>query len=243
MVLIHDKRIPGKYILRLKERLPEAEFVPFGGMNGPEAVYGSILCHPDIYFFRSGPCSVVHSPGLPPEVLDVISHNGIELVEGREPPRGKYPGTTRYNAARVGRWVFLNTRFADPAVLEEINERGLSAVHVEQGYSRCSVFPVDEGSFITNDDVIAREGMERGLDVLSISPSGIELPGERHGFIGGTGEVSDRALIFAGDPAEHAEGEKILSFISKSGKEHVFVPEEPLYDCGTMMLFGDPGRY
>ena len=63
----------------------------------------------------------------------------------------------------------------------------LTKIHVKQGYTRCSLLPVDDRSFITSDAGIAKTLAEHDTDVLLIHPGHIHLPGFDYGFIGGTG--------------------------------------------------------
>lgn len=58
-------------------------------------------------------------------------------------------------------------------------------VDVPQGYTRCCLLPVDDTSFITSDNGIAKALIAAGADVLTIEQGHIQLTGFNYGFIGG----------------------------------------------------------
>ena len=240
MIIIHDKRLPAEYVEALKQKVPSASLVSFGGrLSGdPEKVYESISCHPDIYFFQIDERTVIHAPGLLREELGPLRAAGVELIEGADDPRGRYPCTARYGAARVGKVIFHNLEYTDPVILKKAMGKGLKTVNVSQAYARCSALPVGERAAITADKGMAEAVRAEGMDVLVISPGSVLLPGEKYGFIGGAGGIApDGAVLLLGDIVSHPEGEVIQKFLTKHAEKHHTLKSLPLYDAGSLMIF------
>ncbi|MEA3489264.1 MAG: hypothetical protein U9R44_02840 [Candidatus Omnitrophota bacterium] len=236
VLIIHDKRLPGEYKKALKKKLPSADLLPFRGISN---VYGSISCHPDICLFQLDRETVIHSPGLPGDQLLPLEKNGMELVEGEESPSGEYPHAARYNAVRIRNVVFHNFDCTDPVILEKIERRGLKAVSVAQGYTRCSVLTVGEKGIITSDRSIAGAAESEGFDVLVLSAGSVVLPGEKYGFIGGAvGVAPDGTVVFLGDPAFHPEGDEIIGFLTRYNIDYIALEGMPLYDAGSLLMIG-----
>ena len=235
MIILHDKRLPDGYRKALADSLQNAVFIPFGGM--PERVYGSISCHPDIYFFQLDEKTVVHAPGVSQGSLKILEKCGVELIKGEEDPGSRYPETVRYNAARVGNLVFGNLEYTDPAIKRAAVDRGLKCVNVKQGYTRCSLLAVNNGAIITADAGIARTAQNEGLKALLITQGSVLLPGEKYGFIGGAGGSIKDAVILLGSIETHPDSGKIRDFVSGNSGRILDVGKGPLYDAGGIMCF------
>ncbi|MGD2278851.1 MAG: hypothetical protein PVH45_02005 [Candidatus Omnitrophota bacterium] len=235
MIIIHDRRLPAEYQRALKERFPSAILHP---LSGSGEVYDSILCHPDIYFFRLNRTKVIHAPGVPEQDLFDLRELGVELIKGEGNPKGPYPGTIRYNVARIGKTVFHNLAHTDPVILRSAQKSGLELVNVAQGYARCSVLPAGKEALITADRTIAEAARGKGFDVLKISPGSVILPGEEYGFIGGAGGcMPDGSLIMLGDIDHHPEASRIKNFLIKHSVQYVDIAGLPLYDAGGLFIF------
>jgi hypothetical protein len=236
MLIIHDARIPDEYLTALKKELPDADLFPFKGIPG--RTYDSISCHPDIYLFQIDEKTVVHAPGISQDDLRPLKDMGIELVKGEKDPGGLYPETVRYNAARAGNILFHNLEYTDTVILELAREKGLKCVNVKQGYTRCSILEAGDNAIITEDKGIAEAAEQEGVEVLLVAPGQVELPGERHGFIGGTsGHLSGRMVIFLGGIDTHAQAEEIRGFMRRCVRSIIELPGRALYDAGGLICF------
>jgi hypothetical protein len=235
MIILHDKRLPAEYKKALSDNLHDVFFVSFEGIPGN--VYDSISSHPDIYIFQLDEKTVVHAPGVPEEKLKELRESGIELVIGEEDPHGRYPQTARYNAARVGDFVFGNLEYTDPTIIKEACDRGLKCMNVEQGYTRCSLLAVSDNALITADGSIAQVAKNEGLEVLFISSGSVFLPGERYGFIGGAGGRIEDKVILLGSIDTHPDSEEIKDFITHNSGKIISLAGKPLYDAGSLMCF------
>ena len=240
MLIIHDKRLPPEYTKALENRIPSLSLFPFGGpeKHTVEKVYESILCHPDIYFFQLDEKTLIYSPGLEETRLEPLKANGIKLIKGEGDPRGRYPYTARYNAARIGEYLFHNLDYTDPVIIRKAREKGLELVNVPQGYTRCSVLAVSDEAVITADRLIAGAASKKDMDVLLLDPGSVLLPGESRGFIGGAGgRTDDGTIILLGDLRSHPEVSKIEAFLIKNASAYVLLEGLPLYDAGGLIAF------
>jgi hypothetical protein len=235
MIILHDKRLPEEYRKALADSLQDAVFIPFRGVPG--GIYESISSHPDIYFFQLDEKTVIHAPSVPQEVINMLEECGIELIKGEEDPVGRYPGTARYNAARVGGFVFGNFGYTDPAIKKAADGKNLKCVNVKQGYTRCSLLAVNDGAIITADTGIAQAAQNEGLETLLISPGSVSLPGEEYGFIGGAGGRIKNIVILLGSMDTHPDSGKIKDFVTRNSGRVLDVGDGPLYDAGSIMCF------
>ena len=145
-----------------------------------------------------------------------------------------YPGDIAYNAACTGRFLIHNLKYTAPHILEYAKAAGMSLVNVKQGYAKCSTVIVDKDSIITYDQGIAKACGSAGLDVLTIRPGHILLPGYDTGFIGGTSGRIGNTICFNGDLSAHPDGEAIADFISERGLKVRAFADWPLTDIGSI---------
>ena len=76
---------------------------------------------------------------------------GIEIITGKTSPGSNYPGDSAYNVGIVGKKCFLNKDVCDSLLYEILISEGYEIINVKQGYTKCSLCPIDERSFITAD--------------------------------------------------------------------------------------------
>lgn len=209
--------------------------------------YHPVSTHPDIFMCRLGVWeNIAIFPGNP---------------ENLQP---SYPGNIIYNAICTEKYFVHNLKYTDPALLAAAKKwKGasggsaegscpsgeLTIVDVPQGYSRCCCLPVDDTSFITSDQGIAKALTSAGADVLVIEKGHIDLPGFDYGFIGGcaghiivsAGESCtspgdrQRTIIFNGDLSAHPDHKKIAAFINERGIDIAYFADFPLTDIGSII--------
>lgn len=237
MLIVHDNRIPEEYMIALEEKCPSARFLSFRGISSEKEVYRSIKSHPDIYLFQLDAKTIVHAPGIDSSFLNELSRCGVDLIAGREDPSGKYPHTAKYNAVRVGDNVFLNEAYCDPMVIKAVKQKRLNIIHIQQGYSRCSIFPVSCDAIITSDEIAHRAALNAGMASLLIKPGNIMLPGENYGFIGGCCGVScEHKLFVLGDLLKHEQGKDIIDFVLCHNDGIFTLKGLRLYDAGSLLI-------
>ena len=181
-----------------------------------ESVPTPIGCHPDIIYCHLGGGKVFH--GNPQRL-------------GPD-----YPADCIYNACSTGKFFIHNLKVTDGELLAAADAFGLDKIHVSQGYTRCSVLPVDENSIITYDRGIAQACFKQnGPEVLLVRPGHVLLPGYNCGFIGGCGGRIGDEIVFNGDLSAHPDYEAIKDFISERGLVSVYFKDEPLTDIGSII--------
>lgn len=173
-------------------------------------VYEAIGGHPDIFLCRL-PGKLVAAPNTPAEILVALQQHDIPFLTGSLPAEGVYPSTARYNAVAAHGLFIHNLHHTDPVLLEAA--RPLRQIHVKQGYVRCSLLPLPDGSFVSSDAGIVNTLQREGIEATLIRPEGIRLPGFDHGFLGGTAGWTGNELIFAGNPASIADGEQLTTLL------------------------------
>ena len=234
MYLLHSKKIPTSYIEKIEKTSPGINRIP---LPDKEEAYDSISSHPDIFVFQLDCKHLIYSRSLDEKTVNLLEKSNASLVQAKDVPKDIYPDTAKLNAVRIGGYVFHNTKFTDPSIKELARQKGLELVHVNQGYTRCSVIPVGENALITSDKSIEKTARKLKLDVEFIAPGNILLPGEEYGFIGGaTGITQDGSVVFLGDITKHPDFIKINSFLTKHNKEYISLDNLPLYDAGSLIF-------
>ena len=74
-----------------------------------------------------------------------------------------------------------------------------------------------------------------GIDVLTIRPGYVELPGYDTGFIGGTSGRVGNEVIFNGDLSAHPDFPEIRDFIADRGIGLKYFIGYPLRDIGSII--------
>lgn len=193
-------------------------------------VYKDISTHADIHMCRLGLW----------ENSKLFSGNTAYLTSD-------YPGNIIYNAVCTGKYFIHNLKFthkdllaaADQWSLENYPGTTLIKIHVSQGYTRCCCLPVDDSSFITSDEGIAKTMKNSKTDVLLIQKGHILLPGFKYGFIGGCcGHMilqDKKSLIFNGNLKAHPDFKKITAFAKDRNINIVYFENYPLTDIGSIL--------
>lgn len=182
------------------------------------ATYPPVSSHPDIYMCGLG-------PGRP------VFFGCLEKLGP------SYPENIRYNAACTGKYFIHNLKHTDPELLERATS--LEKIHVSQGYAKCNMVIVDEGSIITSDRGIYK-ACRNELDVLLIQPGHVRLRGFPYGFLGGaSGRIGD-TLVFNGNLEQHPDFVSIKNFIKKRSLDLVYFRQYPLEDIGSIIEDASP---
>lgn len=180
-------------------------------------VYDEISDHPDIYMCRF--------------------HDG-EILRAEEGEIGfSYPQDIAFNALCLGKYFIHNLEFTNPRLLKRAAEKGLETVHVNQGYTKCSVCAVDSNSVITSDpSIISVLKNLPDIDVLEIQGGHVALHGFEYGFIGGASGKIGNEIIFNGNLSLHPDFEKICDFIESKHLRVKYFTEYPLTDIGSIIF-------
>jgi hypothetical protein len=227
MLIFHNQNLPqnAKSALSLY-----GETVDF---SAPGLVYEAVNGHPDLFIAQVGKELTV-APNIPGNYLELLSERKIQFRIGHIPTGFHYPHSARYNAVITEKYFIHNLNISDPLLLEQSSH--LEKIHVNQGYTRCSLLALGETDFITSDKGIYQILQENGLQVLFADPAEIKLPGFSHGFFGGTCGVWHKTVFISGNLKYHTQGEVIRKFIGKAGYDVTELYDGPLFDGGSIIF-------
>ena len=180
-----------------------------------------LACHPDMFM-----CKMGAAPDA--DTISYFAQNDISLSPD-------YPDDIAFNAACTGRYFIHTHKYTAPVLLKRAEASGMTLVDVRQGYAKCSTVVVDDCSVITYDRGIAKACKASGMDVLTVCPGYIILPGYNTGFIGGASGRVDDTVIFNGDLSSHPDFRAMTDFIERRGLEVKWFREWPLTDIGSII--------
>ena len=147
-----------------------------------------------------------------------------------------YPGDVRLNAVRLGNRLICNPKTVSQAVLESAHKHKLEIVHVNQGYTKCSICCLTEDVIITDDPGIYKSAQFFCSDRLLVSKGSIRLSAAHYGLISGCCGKLDRNLIgWNGRIEPHSDAEEILAFLKKHHMESINLNDGPLTDIGGIL--------
>lgn len=224
MVILANKNIP---VLALQQLSAFGELILLQTEN---ITYPAISGHPDIFFCLIDGCLVM-APNVPDAYKIQLSILHLDITEGYEPVGHQYPESARYNCVVLDRYLIGNTEMLDKKIVEKAS--GKEIIHVNQGYTRCNLLALPDGRFITSDRGIESALTEKGKDVMYVNPEGIQLPGFKHGFFGGTAGIFENQIYFLGSLDHFLEGEKIRQFLSEY--QIIELYKGPLFDGGGLI--------
>lgn len=206
-------------------------------MRPHQALYGAVCSHPDMLLHHIGARVLVFAPGTDPALINELKAHGFELLQGERELSPSYPLDIAYNVARVGNRYFHNLKYTEPVIARHLDQMGIKAVNIEQGYAKCSILPVDENSIITADTGIAKAAEREGLDVLLADFRGsIKLPGLNYGFIGGAGGmISPKICAINGNVNKLSCSESVLAFLGRKNIQLLGLSEEFVTDIGSII--------
>lgn len=198
--------------------------------------YDAIKYHPDINVCNLGGGNIIVSPNTYEYYYKVLTEYGFNVIKGDSYIKNKYPYNIHYNVAIFGKYVMHNFKYTDKKILDFIESKNLIKINVNQGYTKCCVCIVDEGSIITSDEGIYKVAIEHNIDCLLITKGHIDLFGLNYGFIGGcSGFIGKNKIAFCGDITKHPDYINIYKFLYKKNKEIVNLSKERLLDLGSII--------
>ena len=197
----------------------------------------SMRAHADLQIIYIGNNLFVSCPECFDYYKKSLTPLGAKVICGASHLKGTYPYDAAYNICVAGNVAFCNTKTADSIALSLLSENGFSIIHVNQGYTKCSVAVVGENAIITADTGIFKAARKSGLDALLIESGGVSLEGFSYGFFGGCcGKISKNILFINGSLKNHPSRHKILSFLEKQETEILEGAETPPADIGSLII-------
>ena len=201
-----------------------------------EEVDESLSFHPDIVIHPINHNTLMIAPNVFEYYEDKLYGRGINLIKGEVSLGMKYPKDISYNVGRLKGVAIHNFKYTDEKLKYYLKKENLEFVHVNQGYTKCSLSIVGEDSGITSDVPMYEKLTSIGFNILLVEPGHIVLEGQRYGFIGGTnGNISEDKLLFSGSFREHPNKDKILDFVYKNNKKIIYLSNKKIVDIGTII--------
>jgi len=227
MLILCDSKMPGTAKAKLAAYGAIVEFATDG------ITYDAVSGHPDIFLCPT-PSGLIVAPNLPEKYLDILNRHRISFFSGQLPVGRAYPETAYYNSLVTGRFIIQNTAFSDPVIRKLNPEHEL--IHVKQGYVRCSLVALPNGTYITSDLGIEKSLKQHGFEVLFVDPACVKLDGFEHGFFGGACGFCNDKLFVCGSLSYFKEVELIRKFIYLAGVEIIELYDGKPVDVGTIMF-------
>lgn len=200
-----------------------------------------VASHPDMLMTVVGrdvvvPASYAAREDVEP-ILDTLRHRcGVRVITAEKSPGDMYPHDVVCNALLFGGCLYGKLSALAPEILRLAEEIGIATADVAQGYAGCSALACGD-LLLTADPSIKEAVTDRGGEVLSLFPGGIDLPGYDTGFIGGAGGYVDGYAVFFGDVHRHPDGNRIADALAKRGIVCHCLGDGPLTDFGGIKFF------
>ena len=226
-MIIIDHKLPRQAKRKLSEFGEIMEF----HSNG--ITYDAISGHPDIFFCRAAEAMIV-APNTPEKYIGILKKRKIPFSFGEKEVDIQYPGNASFNAVITEKYFIHNLNISDPVIKGSLESH--EYVHVNQGYTRCSLLALKNNHFITSDTGIYNTLNDKRIDVIQVNPEGIKIQGLKHGFFGGACGIYNDKVFIIGSLDHFQEGEKVRDFIEKLEYEIIELYDGPLFDGGSIMF-------
>lgn len=196
-----------------------------------------IATHPDMQIHFIDNKTAVVAPEVY-EYYNNILGSEVEIIKGDTELSGTYPCDCAYNVTRLGKFIIGNLSYMDTKIKRLYQDKGFEFIHINQGYSKCSICVLDDFSVITEDEGIRRTLNSHNINVLKINPGSVELDGFPYGFIGGaTGFVDRKTLGFCGNPSTEIYFKEMEEYIKSKSVNIICLSSTKLKDYGSILYF------
>ena len=225
-IVIIDSRMPFKAKEKLRRLNFHVEEAPLH-----KKLSSPIKGHVDMMLFRRGK-KVIYEPSME-KAARLLRQNGYQCLKGERIASSVYPKDIIYNACSAGKRI-VHYKGKVERNIKNFKARFLLC---NQGYTKCSIIPVDAKRIITSDKGIKEVWESSGGEALLVTPGYVKLYEYKAGFIGGASGVNERCVFFVGRLDTHPDAMAIRDFIKPSGKGIIELYNGPLHDVGTVMFF------
>ena len=198
-----------------------------------------VCAHADMLVWCCGKTVFTYSDylTLAPEIFSTLEKLGYEINTVLKNPSPEYPHDVTLNCAVVGKSIIANAKYYAPEIKAFADKNGLTLLHTNQGYSKCSTVVISENAIITSDASIAAVAKLGGIDTLTVNAGYVSLPPYEYGFIGGASGADTENVYFCGSLDNHPDADKIRAFCQKHNKQVVCLSQGTPEDVGTVMFF------
>lgn len=147
-----------------------------------------------------------------------------------------YPYNCAFNNLVINNYLICNKKTIAPQILKYIKKEKIEVIDVKQGYSKCSVLPVNKNAVITDDEGIFKALKQKHMDILLIQKGDICLNGFDYGFIGGSaGLISNSEMLFMGNAKDHQNYFEIKSFLQNYNIDVISLNNNKITDIGSFL--------
>ena len=233
MYAFADYRITDEEILNLSKLNIEVIKIP-----KCNRVYEAINGHPDIQINvlkNSTNNKLIVHKDISEDFRNILEEKNIKYIVSEKSLERSYPSDIILNALILKDYFIHTLAYTDENLfnsqISKIN------VNVPQGYTKCSVLPINENALITSDKGIYKVLKEYDFDILLLPPGDILLPSLDYGFIGGTGGmISNNRIAFFGELDYYKYGNEVKSFLSRHGVSPIYLKKGKLIDRGSLIV-------
>lgn len=233
MYAFADYRITNEEILNLSKLNIELIKVP-----KCNKVYDSINGHPDIQvniLKNNTDNKIIVHKDISKEFRNILNKKNIKYIVSEKSIESSYPSDVILNALILEDYFIHNLSYTDENLFD--SQKSKININVPQGYTKCSVLPINERAMITSDKGIYKVLKEYDFDILLLPPGDILLPSLNYGFIGGTGGmISQDKIAFFGELKHYKYGNDIIKFLSKYGVTPIYLKKGKLIDRGSLLV-------
>nr|WP_312577501.1 hypothetical protein [Sedimentibacter sp.] len=192
--------------------------------------------HPDMVMHPIDEKTFIVAPNVFDYYSNVFNNIGIKVIKGGKTLCRNYPEDIAYNVARIGRYAVHNTHHTDQVLKYYLEEANIKFIHVNQGYTKCSLTAVGENRAVTSDFSICEITKSYNIDCMYINPELVYLKGYDYGFIGGcTGLINDKIFLSTGKINDKNIINAFKKFIQSSGYLYEEASSQQIMDLGSII--------
>lgn len=229
--VIIDYRVSEKIVKYLKKKNIEI----IKSVKVPE-LQEPVDGHPDMAIHPITDKIFIVAPNVYDYYNDVLSSKGIKVIKGGKTLCRNYPEDIAYNVARIGRYAVHNLKHTDQTLKYYLEKIGIKFIHVNQGYSKCSIATVSHNKAITSDIAIHEKLESYNIDCMYVNPQIVYLKGYNYGFIGGCmGLISEKNFLSTGKIYDNNILNSLKDFIHSSAYIYEEASDCQIIDLGTLI--------
>lgn len=192
--------------------------------------------HPDMVMHPIDEKTFIVAPNVFDYYRSVLNNIGIKVIKGGKTLCRNYPEDIAYNVARIGRYAVHNTHHTDQVLKYYLEEANIEFIHVNQGYTKCSLAAVGKNKAVTSDLSIHEKIKSYNIDCMFINPEVVYLKGYNHGFIGGcTGLINEKIFLSTGKIFDKIIIDAFKQFIQSSGYLYEEASSQQIIDLGSII--------
>lgn len=225
MYIIHNAHINSEAIQTLQQI---GICLPF---DAPQIMDTPLSGHPDMFICQFNQ-NLIIAPNTPQYFIELLQNYNISYIFGeKEVQKNEF---SPYNAVITNKYIIHHQKYTDAVILKLAKIQNY--IHVNQGYTRCSLLPLQTEKFITSDQGILKKLSTSGIMITYISPKDIILPGYKNGCLGGCFGICNERIFCFGNLNKFSEGHLIKDILTSHHLKLTELCDTPLYDYGSLFF-------